>query len=338
MDPRELETNMAKAKYVTKSETITSHSPRRRLDIPVEHRADPAPKSPKSTYEGRMISPSNMLETHLGGVLEPLSGFPLNDAMYHGFGARHLEIRSSISRTQSIERQKKGASDLKPERSFGEGHRWTQVTDTASVPWRSICQLEMTYSDGRTAVGTGWFSAPDTVITAGHNLYIPEANVSAQKIRVVPGRSGNLGPFGETFGETFEVARGWIDNGTPEHDYGMIKLVDKNIGPRTGWFGYAVFSDEDLEHAPLIQSAGYPDETRPFATQWYDAGRAERVSDAFLGYRVDTEEGQSGAPVFFSNSDGQRWVVAIHVYDTARRNLGLRITDEIFQKIQEWSS
>jgi V8-like Glu-specific endopeptidase len=329
---------MAASNYKTRSTTITSRSPRRRLDVPETPSSGDLAASTLKDNPNRLMAPSHMLETHLGGVLEPVPGFAGNEAMSQGFGARHLDSNSALSPNWQLDPGAAGDLALKPQRRFNEGHRWTQVEDTASVPWRSICQLEMTYSDGRSAVGSGWFSAADTVITAGHNLYIPETGASAQQIRVVPGRNGQLGPFGETFGETFEVAQGWVDHGAPEHDYGMIKLVDKTIGTRTGWFGYAVFSDGDLAQSPLVQSAGYPNETRPFATQWYDAGRAKRMSDAFLSYRVDTEEGQSGAPVFFSNGQGQRWVVAIHVYNDALSNLGLRITDEIFRKIAGWSA
>ncbi len=329
---------MAKSPYVTKSTTITSRSPRSRLEVPADREETRArPETPDSTQH-RRVSPSHMVETHLGGVLEDVPGFPVDQAMSHGFGARLLDSQSSISRSKTGDPSTPGNLEITPQRRFDEGERWTRITQTASVPWRSICHLEMTYSDGRSAIGTGWFSSPDTVMTAGHNLYIPENGASARKIRVVPGRDGNVGPFGETYGESFEVAQGYVDHGSPQHDYGAIKVVDKNMGTRTGWFGYGVLTDGDLSNTPLIQSSGYPNETRPFATQWYDAGRAEKVNNAFLGYRVDTEEGQSGAPVFFSTSDGQRLVVAIHVYDTALRNLGLRITDEIFDKIAEWSA
>ncbi|MEQ9124137.1 MAG: serine protease, partial [Alphaproteobacteria bacterium] len=104
----------------------------------------------------------------------------------------------------------------------------------------------------------------------------------------------------------------------------------------TGWFGLAVLTDSDLDQAPLIQSAGYPARTKPYGTQWYDAGRAGRYSDGFISYWVDTEEGQSGAPIFFSNAAGQRWVVATHVYSQSHSNLGQRVTEDVFKTISDW--
>jgi V8-like Glu-specific endopeptidase len=320
----------------TRSRTFSARSPRKRLDAPPQFLTEPLVGDDASN-EIALYSPSFMLETHLGGCLEKVEGFPTAAALYQGFDARVITPTSRMMQRPGPMVPPPPLVELHPERHFGEGERWTQITNTAGVPWRCICQLEVTYEDGRSAVGTGWFSAPGTVITAGHNLYIPEVKVGAAHIRIVPGRNGNFGPFGETFAEEVEVSQGWISEGSPEHDYGMIRTNNPVIGNATGWFGCAVLTDQNLGQGPLVQSAGYPNQTRPYGTQWYDAGRAKRQSAAFIGYRVDTEEGQSGAPVFFTNASGQRWVVAIHVYSDASSNLGLRITEDIFARIQSWS-
>ena len=283
-----------------------------------------------------------MLESHLGGVLERVPGFDTSVAFTHGLGPGGgvAELPRAAYPWQP-ERSwiLSGWRDphLRPESVFGVEDAWVQVDDTSRVPFRCICHLEIAYVGGATARGSGWFAGPDTVVTAGHNVLNAEIDQWAREIRVLPGRNGGTtGPFGESYAVFADALDGWKDDFDPAHDLGMLKLADKGLGSATGWFGYAVFTDDDLDQQPLIQSAGYPSVTRPYGTQWYDAGRAERYSDAFVAYRVDTEEGQSGAPVFFTNTHGQRWVVATHVYGQASTNLGRRITNDSFGTIAAW--
>jgi len=103
----------------------------------------------------------------------------------------------------------------------------------------------------------------------------------------------------------------------------------------TGWFSFAAFSDNDLDRSPLIHCAGYSVETKPPGTQWFDAGCANRYTNAFMSCRVDTEAGQSGAPIFFLNSQDQRWVVATQGYGLNNANLDRRIDDEIFNVLSD---
>jgi V8-like Glu-specific endopeptidase len=293
------------------------------------------------------VSRSSMLETHLGGTLEPVSGFEPRTAMTHGFkstlitSGMHLSLGGEAAPFDRKEQSKASASDrgYVAESRFGVDQPWTQIADTSVVPWRCVCHLEITYGSGRKALGSGWLSGPDTVITAGHNVFSAEGDGWATEIRVVPGRNSNLAPFDETYARQIDALPGWVSSQGREREFdlGVIKTGDASIGHRTGWFGYAVFKDSDLTSSVLIQSAGYPAVGKPFATQWYDAGRVTDFDTDFLAYRIDTEPGQSGSPVFFSNKEGQRWVVATHVYGRNSANLGRRITDQIFNVIAAWT-
>lgn len=290
----------------------------------------------------RRESPSYMLETHLGGRLENTPGLDPGIAMSHGMGAKLISSIGRTMRSRSpVESVEEDASRpaIKPELHFNEETDWTLVTTTSVIPWRCICHLEVTFPDGRTAIGTGWLSGPDTVITAGHNVFFPGAGGWAKQIRIIPGRDGSFAPFGETHGRNADVLPGWISsNGSePRFDLGVIKTNDTAVGVKTGWFGYTVLTDSDLFNSPLIHSAGYPDKSKPFATQWVDAGRVTEFSAEMLEYRIDTEEGQSGSPIFIRDQVDQRLVVAIHVYGKSSANLGLRITDPIFDAILSWT-
>ncbi len=294
------------------------------------------------------VSRSYMLETHLGGRLEPVPGFDSRTAMTHGFKSTLITsgmrggIRAGRAALWQEERSDRAVDDgdFVAESQFGVGQPWVRIHNTSVVPWRCICHLEITYGSGRQALGSGWLSGPDTVITAGHNVFSAEGDGWATGIRVVPGRNSDLAPYDETYARRIDALPGWVDSQGQERafDLGVIKTGDASIGYRTGWFGHAVFTDGDFAHSQLIQSAGYPAITKPFATQWYDAGRVTDFSAEFLAYRIDTEPGQSGSPIFFTNNEGQRWVVATHVYGRNSANLGRRITDRIFDVIAAWTA
>ena len=214
------------------------------------------------------------------------------------------------------------------------------VPDTATVPWRCICHLQMTYENGRTAFGTGWLAGPDTVITAAHCVWDPLANVKAVDIRVTPGRNSSLGPYGQFICDKFDVMEGWPDDRSL--DIAAIKLPRDNamfrmgVGTRLGYFGFADFRPEKLDML-LVNNVGYPLEAaKPFATQWFNGGRIEDVEEGHLTYMIDTEGGQSGSPIFFyDTATGERLVVAVHVVGHYP-NRGIRITGKIFEKLCEW--
>jgi glutamyl endopeptidase len=287
-----------------------------------------------------LVQRSFMLETHLGGVLERVPGFPARRAMTHGMGSRMTGGGFSRSswRNHAATTLAHQTSKIEPESIFNEEDSWVRIPDTTTVPWRCICYLEITYESGRQAFGTGWLVSADTVITAGHNVFSAEGDGWATSVSVFAGSDEGFA-FGETYAESLDAYPGWAKSRgkARQNDLGMIKVVDKNLGYRAGWFGFAVFTDAQLQAAPIIHSAGYPAESKPRGTQWFDAGRVLKFDASFLHYRIDTEKGQSGSPIFFCNKEGQRWVVATHVYGQGVDNLGLRVTEEVFKVITAWS-
>jgi V8-like Glu-specific endopeptidase len=73
----------------------------------------------------------------------------------------------------------------------------------------------------------------------------------------------------------------------------------------------------------------------------FNAGRVHlndgpNKDERFLEYMVDTTGGQSGSPVFiFDSIKNQRYVVAIHTTGNFI-NRGVRVTEEVYDKILEW--
>jgi glutamyl endopeptidase len=296
--------------------------------------APPPPEPKPARQRERWVRDSFMVETNLGGVIENVPGLDIARVMTGGL----LSPSHSGKQSNPGPLPKYGPQ---PELAFGEGPDWAPVPETSGVPWRCICQIEMRFPGGLIARGTAWFVSADTLITAGHNIFFPKFGGFAEAITVVPGKNGvDVEPYGAYFAREGHVHPEWERSGaTALHaDIGYLKINDTMVGRRLGWFGLRVFRDEELKGAPLIlHCAGYPS-NKAAGTQWVDASRLSHFDENFIFYRLDTETGSSGAPIFASFKDGQRQVVACHSHGVADRtsNAGVRITEAIFDQIAEW--
>ena len=231
------------------------------------------------------------------------------------------------------------------EASFGSGgveavlgvDERTQITDTASYPWRAIASLVITGRDNSQWVGTGWFVSPRTLITAGHCVYIKNSGVPGRdgwvsKINVMCGRNGTTLPYGSVTSTVFKSVDGWTEEGDENFDFGAI-VVPTPLGEEVGMFGVAVYPDDELLGA-LVNISGYPGD-KPAGTQWFDSRAVAQVNARKVYYEADTAGGQSGAAVFRIVDDA-RIAVAVHAYGGATANSGTRINDEVYGWITSW--
>lgn len=300
------------------------------------------PPATAATAAGGRIRESFMRQTNGGGSLEAVAGFEQARALTEGFPSTRLP---SVYVGQAPEM---AMSTLMPRAiapRFGSNLETVidvddrvMVANTAGTPWRCICQLIITFGNGSVGHGTGWFAGRRTVITAGHCIIDPRHG-EAERIQVIPGRNGSVAPFGFFVAAGHAVCPGWPDANDPACDYGAIFLpadAAAPLGDRLGYFGLASFDDARLDRL-LINNAGYPFEARkPYGTLWFNGGRVEGAEERFISYMIDTEGGQSGSPVFFfDNATAQRQVVAIHTTGYFP-NRGIRITDEVFDRIASW--
>jgi len=214
-----------------------------------------------------------------------------------------------------------------------------QITDTAAYPWRAHASLLITAQDGSRWIGTGWFIGPHTLITAGHVVYIKNSGVPGRDgwvrtIDVMPGRNGDSLPYGTVRSSNFRSVTGWTNDGDENFDYGAI-IIPTALGDTTGWFGFAVYTDEDLLSA-VGNISGYPGD-KPTGTQWFDARRIASVNNRKVYYDIDTAGGQSGSAVFRA-INGDRYSIAIHAYGGATTNSGTRIIKPVFDNMIAWKA
>lgn len=203
----------------------------------------------------------------------------------------------------------------------------TQVTNTTAFPYRAIVHIS-------SSIGgcTGWMISARTVATAGHCIH----NGSwATNVVVSPGRNGSSYPYGSCRGTNLYSVSGWTTNRDTNYDYGAIQL-DCTIGNTTGWIGFRYTSSSLTGTAENI--SGYPGD-KPSGTQWQHADQIRNTLTYKLEYQNDTYGGQSGSPVYQAShsacSNGP-CAIAIHTNGGSTYNRGTRITQAVFNNLNNW--
>ncbi|MEO1611488.1 MAG: trypsin-like peptidase domain-containing protein [Pseudomonadota bacterium] len=215
-----------------------------------------------------------------------------------------------------------GLDAIAEESIFDEGPAWKLNNRAGGAPWRAVCHMEIAYSGGGTATGTGWLAGPDTVITAGHNVFSAKGFGWASEITVYPGRSGASKPW-KVSGSQVDALRGWHERLDVASDLGMVRLSAPAHGQDSDWFGVLEISDQDLADKPKVYSIGYPGSAQ--GTQWFDHGPIVGHDNNFIHHRLDTMPGNSGGPIVIQVGDGLWRVIGVHVYGETTRNLARRI-------------
>lgn len=276
--------------------------------------------------DGEFVAGGAMHRLHGGGQIETVAGFDTKHAAVGALtsGANHIGARLVPG---------DGADGL--DRVIGTADTRVRLDSTSNLPWRCICHIHVRRASGESIHATGWLAGPRICVTAGHVL-LPENSTDApSEIDIWAGQDGAEFQSHST-GSRFWVHPGWQATRSRAFDVGVVTLADDQMAVRLGWFGRAVFSDERFRDM-LVNTAGYPLDKRaqtspPIWTQWFDADRIRRTDEHFLYYAIDTDAGQSGAPVFFKDGD-VRSVVGIHVGFDGGLNRAVRMTQPLFDAI-----
>lgn len=295
------------------------------LDEPVLNESDKlgfAETLRGGVVDGVHLRRSFMNETFGGGCLENVPGFDATPALSMLVGQPGLVDFPQMSHHDL-------ALTPRTESVIGPDTR-RPAPNTAALPWRCVARLDILYSSGRTGRGTAWFIGPRTLVTAAHCLYHEEAK-GASRIVVTPGYNRGAAPYGQFSVVASLWNKGWAEGFSDVLDFALIYL---DRPANVGWFGFAAAPDPNLKRV-LVNVAGYPDDL--VATQWYDAGRIAALDPQFIHHGIDTEVGQSGAPLFWTDRV-QRIGLGIHTYGKgagSSYNKARRITPELFQLFGE---
>lgn len=221
----------------------------------------------------------------------------------------------------------------------GDGR--AQVHTTTAYPYRAVAKLVIVWPNGDSDGCTGWFIGPRVVATAGHCVYTHNHGTGwAKSIKVYPGRDGSDKPYNYSNGKRFFTVKGWKNSEYKNYDYGAVQMYSA-LGNTVGWFGFHTDSAGDLDEKN-VRITGYPGD-KPFATMWTDVDKTKKVWSKRVFYRVDTQNGESGAPVYHSHGSCYPCSMAIHTYGVGGDplddyNSGTRITGSVFDNLVDWKN
>ncbi|KAK4187337.1 hypothetical protein QBC35DRAFT_234478 [Podospora australis] len=210
--------------------------------------------------------------------------------------------------------------------------------------YRSIVKLQMRYEgqDGNPnayAMGTGWLISPDTLVTAGHNVYdwsgfgtgLGRA-VDIKAYIGYHGRESLKSPIVQSrSGKIVVTTAEWIMSKENRHrDVAFIRL-DRPFEGNLRLFSYKATPETGDD---MIGVVGYPadkslvdedgrDEKgaqmwEQFNSTTYVLDSAKNQGKGMLKYRISTFGGQSGAPVIRKSM--KQVVIGTHVYGGGDKN------------------
>ncbi|TAJ43968.1 PKD domain-containing protein [Methanofollis fontis] len=228
---------------------------------------------------------------------------------------------------------------------WGEDTRF-RVADTTQYPWRTICNLLMTYPGSeKTYIGSGAIIDDFHVLTAGHNVYDREDKLGwAESIEVIPGQTTDeagriLMPFGQAKATLMTTVEKWMEEGDSRHDWAVITL-DRSIGRYTGWMGMTNDYYWSDIYAGELSVAGYPGDLDRGYVMYQDDNLGSEASYYNHWYYMDTYGGMSGSPVWYMQ-DGDPYILSVHTapdIDGTERNMGTRLCDLRLESVAEWTA
>lgn len=167
------------------------------------------------------------------------------------------------------------------------------IVDTLGSPQRNVCFIEVHFSDGFQARGTGTLVNFNVVLTAGHVIYQHDHGGYATYIEVVPAMVDYISrplPASKCTGKT-ALSSNWVNNHDYNYDWGVIKL---NRSYDTYQL-YAYYKDNSVEINRTVDTYGYPCDS---GTKMMSCtGRILSATDYTININNDMSQGDSGGPV-----------------------------------------
>ncbi|MDQ3280252.1 MAG: trypsin-like serine protease [Acidobacteriota bacterium] len=188
-------------------------------------------------------------------------------------------------------------------------------------PFRAVVYLKVMRQQGFPIRGTGFFVSERVLVTAAHNL---PADLTSISVYVKLNGTTSGPPFVTT---DRRVNPGFASN--TRGDYGAV-IIEERVGEATGWFVIPTNPSAPAAGS-IIEMSGYPS---PGFRQLRGSGPIVSVDSQTLLYGIDTEFGDSGAPIWIDTAPFPL-LVGIH---RAENGIAVPITAQVSQRIRGWIS
>ena len=173
-----------------------------------------------------------------------------------------------------------------------------------AYPDSCIAYLIATASCGCSWAGSGFMISRRGLVTASHCIYCEEHHQYIRDLVLYFGYRSSNDYYYKTSAWDYCWWGGSSIDGhySADDDYGYI-LLSEPVGDTTGWFGWRVLSDQDLNNELFI-CAGYRDGELKSSGNYMEV-----LNEKLFKHYMDTEGGYSGGPVF----DLDDYVVGINI-------------------------
>lgn len=214
-------------------------------------------------------------------------------------------------------------------------------------PWVAICETDSRFPSGGQLWGTAFLITDRILLTAGHNVYKQGTKELASTVNVWFGGSKSTGTFGQitNFPRQYQSQKVYINSlyksgdQSGDWDYGVILLTEP-----IRFNGLAAMASIESTSASVLANktmylSGYPKDHA--GTQWYSSGVVKAFNQRQLTYQIDTEEGQSGSPLWIPLAPelGQKGfngtAYAIHIRGGSCDNRARIIDVDVMNLVQE---
>jgi V8-like Glu-specific endopeptidase len=218
------------------------------------------------------------------------------------------------------------------------------ITQTSQYPYDQVVYQEIirkrAFIFDRPYQSTGFFIAPNVILTAAHNLYSNKLT-KVTEITLFPGRYNDSTPYPPL---TLKTERLWETNifvhpnfswNKSEYDFGIIIIPDSLINLQERWpvdIHFKLDESFKMEINDSIEVAGFP------ASHGYDGSlmthqkqKVFKLNKKTIPHALDTQTGNSGSPIWI-NKNGTHYIVGVHTY----ANLATRIDTEYIVMINNW--
>ncbi len=212
------------------------------------------------------------------------------------------------------------------------------VTNTTDSPYRNVCQLTVTYSDGSVAVASGTLVYFNVLLTAGHVVY-SHGHGWATRIDVTPGRKGRELPLGSTWATSMTTSNNWINDRNYDYDWAIVDLQNSF----STWQLYACYQNASVATGRSVQAIGYPSDASNNGYNYYmyeDTNVVTAATDLHFDGIYDMTPGESGGAIIDVKTGYLVGIISIEVRNSAGQNLcnrGVLMTDDLFQRIKAHS-
>lgn len=103
-------------------------------------------------------------------------------------------------------------------------NNFVQVPNTLDSPYRNICYVKASYSDGTVISGSGTLVYFNVLLTAGHIVYDKDHGGWATSVRVYPARTMFTEPLGFADSTSITSNLAWTNNQDREWDWAIVDL------------------------------------------------------------------------------------------------------------------